>query len=361
MEGGQSKPTFVRPPYVKRTSEEKRLYREKTNQDRVSKGLDPLPAKKKSKPKPKVTHQYTAESDASWLFTLEKGLLDMSKQSLAVSLSLQKWIEMTTKRYNEQQHLTKHQEHDLDGVEYGRAAVAFLQSKRLGPKPASQKTRERALKSFEYDNSERGKQKVIEDSRKMYRDPYGPWKLEGEERKQYGEGKQHDAHVRKEQRKLDHEKKVNEQHATKLQREEANRDRERKEKQEWELMTDSQKEAVIEGRHAKHIAKLQLKHGANWEQVLKDENEKRAARYDQEDGDGIAEGQLADHENEQYDKEQGATPPAPYEPGQYPMPRNRAAAMRDAMNRVDETETPLPPEGGTQAQNRGVPSEYAIN
>ena len=74
MEGGQSKPTFVRPPYVKRTSEEKRLYREKTNQDRVSKGLDPLPAKKKSKPKPKVKHQYTAESDASWLFNLIKGI-----------------------------------------------------------------------------------------------------------------------------------------------------------------------------------------------------------------------------------------------------------------------------------------------
>ena len=115
----------------------------------------------------------------------------------------------------------------------------------------------------------------------------------------------------------------------------------------WDLMTDSQKEAVIEGRHAKHIAKLQLKHGANWEQVLKDENEKRAARYDQEDGDAIAEGQLADHENEQYDKEQGATPPAPYEPGEFPM-RRRAAAMRDAMDRVDETETPLP-DGGAQA------------
>ena len=347
------KRTFVRPPYVKRTNDQKRLYREKTNQDRANNGQDPLPAKKKSKPKPKVTHQYTAESDASWLFTLEKGLLDMSKQSLAVSLSLQKWIEMTKKRYNEQQHLTKHQEHDLDAVEYGRAAVAFLQSKRLGPKPASQQTRDRALKAFEFtrDNT------------------HGPIT-----RDTYGQQQQHDAHVRKEQRKLDHEKHVKEQIAAKLQRQEAHRDREMKEKQEWDSMTDSQKEAVIEGRHAKHIAKLQLKHGANWEQVLKDENEKRAARYDQEDGDGIAEGQLADHENEQYDKEQGATPPAPYEPGQFPMRRNKMNVKppkeypepeRDfehekrMLDRL--TEKPKGLDGATYKKEfNGVPSEYAI-
>ena len=118
-----------KPEHVKRSSAEKRLYRENKNAERVSQGLPLLPAKKKSKPKPKVTHQYTAESDASWLFTLEKGLLDMSKQSLAVSLSLQKWIEKTTNRYNEQQHLTKQQ------------------SKRLGPKPARQQTRDRDRKS----------------------------------------------------------------------------------------------------------------------------------------------------------------------------------------------------------------------
>ena len=125
-------------------------------------------------------------------------------------------------------------------------------------------------------------------------------------------------------------------------------------------MTDSQKEAVIEGRHAIHLAKLQFKHPTNWEQVLERENEQRAAKKAERDGDTITEDGDEQVEQEQDEQERQATPPAPYEPGEFPM-RRGAAAMRDAMNRVDETETPLPPEGGTQAQNRGVPSEYEIN
>ena len=169
-------------------------------------------------------------------------------------------------------------------------------------------------------------------------------------------------------------------------------------------MTDSQKKAVIEGRHAEHLAKLQLKHLTNWEQVLERENAERAARKAQKDGDRRGEIELADHENEQYDKgafDEWGKPKdrkAAYEewqrqaePGDYPERdvaarhdflgggkaaerRNKfnvkppkedpkADARRDAVN--DESllnQAYVKKYGGvTQAQNSGVPSEYAID
>ena len=232
------KSKFIRTPYVKRTNEEKRRYQESRNLDRANKGLQPLPAKKKGNPKPKVTHQHTTQSDSDVARKAIKDLTGVIK------------------------YLNKHFDAHIQLMGAGGS----------------------------------NKQAVGQANRKL----------------------------------------------------QANRDKKKKENQDWKSMTDSERATVIEGRHVKHLADLKRKHPENWQQVFDDENEKRAQKKADRDhdtttplGDELDEenADIAPEPSQQAETEPVYAPPAPApytDPGRY-----------DYTQRSDK-------------QIKGVPSEYAI-
>ena len=196
METGKPKKVWL--SYAQR-----KLNRESTNRDRVAQGLDPLAAKKKSKSKPKVKHQHVTPQHT------DKSNVDVARSAIT---DLTKVITYLNKHFHaisfahQQKHAVQNNDDKYAKIQK-LLAEEYDKNTEFGFTNAIKDIKARDAYNKERNSSYRYHAPTSGDIQ------HGPIT-----RDIHGQQQQHDAHVRKEQRKLDHEKHVNEQIAAKLQR-----------------------------------------------------------------------------------------------------------------------------------------------